>query len=155
MPYRPDSLCDRQDLATKLLAKLDVAGFTKLPSRDAREELVYARPHAKIPNFQIRLYTSVTESPYGGKPVARPSGADAIRACLVYIKPDGSTRGIGSETRVNRTGDIDGICDRTIERLRAVYAKAPSVQRCKCGAPLFMSRNNNLVCADLCWKRGR
>lgn len=150
--YNPDSVADRRALASALLSKLQVAGFSEVPRTHQDQELVFTRPIKDIPRFQIRIYTSVT-APHGATPMARPSGADAIRACLVYVKEDGTTRGIGSETRVNRTGDIDGICKRTILRLRAVRDMAPSVERCKCGAPLFMSRNKNLVCADLCWKK--
>lgn len=152
-PYNPASLTDRRDLASTLIGTLEGFGFELVPStRNGQDELVYKRDHQTRKGFEVRIYTSVVSGPGGVKEV-RESGADAIRAALIYRKKDNTTRGIGSETRVNRTGDIQGIVTRSMERLRSVYRKAGTTECCsRCGAPKFKSKNDNMVCAEICWK---
>ena len=83
----------------------------------------------------------------------RSLARDAIRAALLY-KPrnGGKERGLSSFQRVFRTGTMDAICDRTIERMRDAWKSAGQLERCsKCDAPKFSSRAGNQVCAELCW----
>lgn len=153
LPYNPESLTDRRELASTLIGTLEGFGFSLVPATRQGEELVYKREHKSRKGFEVRLYTSIVKG-VDGVNVARSSGKDAIRASLIYRKKDDTTRGIGSETRINRTGDIQGIVERSMERLRSVYSKASETECCEgCGAPKFKSKLNNMVCAEICWKR--
>jgi uncharacterized Zn finger protein (UPF0148 family) len=39
-----------------------------------------------------------------------------------------------------------------VERMRAAWAKAAKPACCnRCGAPLFLSKRGNMVCAEICW----
>jgi len=96
--------------------------------------------------------------------VAPLSGKDAIRVCALYRTKDGTERGVVSDKRVHRVGEIDAVCERVIDRMRKCWTATKTVPRCpKCGAPQFKSKvrkdrytgktsGGNMVCADLCWK---
>ena len=139
MKYNHTNPTDRVELAKKIKETLLTAGFHKVPNAG---EDVYERAHHKAEDIVVRVYTSV----YRGE--VRESGEDAIRVAAIY-----NGRGIAKATRINRTGDMEKITERLLERMREVYGKVPSITRCpRCGAPQFVSKNGNLVCADLCWK---
>lgn len=154
MSYDPTSRNDRTILANTLRAMLRTAGFV-LESRPGTKEDVYAREvEGTDGKIRVLVYTTIE-----GLEV-RECAKDAIRVCAVYKSRDGHERGIASaEKRVNRVGEITGITDRTLERMREVWKAAKTSERCHCGAPKFKSKarkdgsGGNLVCADLCWKR--
>lgn len=113
----------------------------------AREDVYeYITPE---PRIRIRVYTTIV-----GKEVRR-SGEDAIRVCLVY-KNGEHTKGLSKQRRVNRTGTINDIVNRTRGRMRDAFKDGAKLEKCHCGAPKFKSKKNNMVCAELCWtKKGK
>lgn len=154
-PYNPGSTADRCALAASLQGLLQEAGFA-LAARPAtyraNGEAVYFR---EIPGTRIavKVYTTIVPAGPGGLPQVRGEGKDAIRVCAVYRTTDGKDRGIVSDTRVNRTGDLQGIATRTLDRMRTVWKAAATGARCYCGAPKFTAKSGKVVCADACWAR--
>jgi hypothetical protein len=70
----------------------------------------------------------------------------------LYQPRAGRWQPTGKETRINRVGSIEGIVERVVERMRAAWAKAAKPACCnRCGAPLFLSKRGNMVCAEICW----
>ena len=146
-PYNPESREDRRALGTILLSAFVAKGFTVLPGKEGAETVV-AFPVAGMERVEIRVYTSVVNGE------ARSLGADAIRAVAMYTTTDGQTRGLAREARVFRTGTIDAIVDRAVDRARAVFKAVYVSERCaRCGAPKFTAKSGKVVCADACWMR--
>ena len=158
--YDPKLPLLRQMLALSIVNKMDECGFHLLKSphenqmvRPEMAERVYARNVTKDGKIQVRVYTSVIGGYNGSDLQVRAEGKDAIRVCATYMTRDGKTRGLVKETRINRTGNIDDIVDRAYQRMRSAYKSANTCERCKnCGAPKFMTKNNKLCCAEICWK---
>ena len=167
MKYDPENPAHRQELADKMKAKLGAAGFklstdrTRDPGRQygggfKGKEEVWVFQHRKDPGLEVQVFTSITQ---GGS--VRSKGADAIRVCLVVKNkakladpnsPDAKQYDLGSECRVHRTGDIDDIVDRTVERARDAYRRANEVERCsRCSAPLATSKAGKKFCSEVCW----
>ena len=150
MDYDPTIPGMRTALAATLLVRLKECGFTQFNNsdKDARyggRELVFSR---KVnDNTDVRVYTTIS----GGK--ARGKGKDSIRVTAVYTARDGKTRGLVKNRRVHRTGNVDAITDRMIERMRDVWRKAARPERCGCGAPKFVTKKGNLCCAEICWAK--
>lgn len=148
MIYNPCSVADRRTLAQAIQAMLEAAGFVK---QQGTGEDVYAYNYPKIKNTQIVVYSSIENG------VARGDGQDAIRVSALYTTQQGTKRGLFKDVRVNRTGEIEGIVERTKQRMRNAYAELnkKAVKGCcsKCGAPLFLSKNKNEVCAEACWTK--
>jgi hypothetical protein len=150
MSYDPNIETHRQILAVEILSRLHTAGFTKEPARGITKELVFSRPHPKT-GIRVVVYTTIIEAQ--GIPQVRQQGKDAIRACALYSTREGKERPVAkAEHRVFRTGEIADIADRTIQRLRDVWAGVSKSGCCtRCGAPLFTSKKGNDVCAELCF----
>ena len=146
MDYDPTIPGMRTALAASIVTCLEECGFTKHTDKDARydgREFVFTR---KInDNTDVRVYTTVAD----GK--ARGKGKDSIRVAAVYTTRDGKTRGLVKNRRVHRTGNIDAITERMVERMRDVWRKAARPERCHCGAPKFVTKKGNLCCAEICW----
>lgn len=167
--YDPQNQAHRTELADKLKTRLGEAGFklsedrTRDPGRrygsgyKGREE-VFVFQHRKDPGLEVQVFTSIVT---GGE--VRSKGADAIRVCLVYKNKakitnpeseDAKQYDLGSECRVHRTGDIDDIVERTVQRARDAYTRANQVDRCKkCGAPMAMSKAGKSYCSEVCWTK--
>ena len=144
MTYDPRSQSSRQVLAGALIEMLENAGFAR-EEIPGTKEAVYSRPlNEKV---RVACYTSIVNGE------CRDVGYDAIRVVALYSAKDGKSRGIcKAEKRVNRVGQVSAIVDRTLERMREVYSMARTPDRCEsCGAPKFVSKKGNSVCADLCW----
>ena len=167
MKYDPESASHRQELADKMKEKLGAAGFklstdrTRDPGRQygggfKGKEEVWVFQHRKDPGLEVQVFTSITS---GGE--VRSKGADAIRVCLIVKNkakladpksPDAKQYDLGSECRVYRTGDIDNIVERTVERARDAYKKANEVERCRdCQAPMATSKAGKRFCSEVCW----
>lgn len=152
MTYSPESSADRARLARELTARLTDAGFSRRPARTlASAEDVFEREvvvNGKSTGLSVVVFSSVV----GG--AVRAKDADAIRVVLEGKRRDGTTRGLRKSRRVFRTGTFEGIVDRMVDRARELYALGlrANGERCKsCGAPLFESKRENLVCLELCW----
>jgi hypothetical protein len=169
MKYDPENPAHRQELADKMKAKLGAAGFklstdrTRDPGREygggfKGKEEVWVFQHRKDPGLEVQVFTSITQ---GG--AVRSKGADAIRVCLVVKNkakladpnsPDAKQFDLGSECRVHRTGDIDDIVERTVERARDAYKRANEVERCRdCQAPMATSKAGKRFCSEVCWTK--
>jgi hypothetical protein len=155
MTYDPNVQVHRQILAVELMTRLDTAGFIRRPAKPGTRELVYARPIPSFPGVSAVVYTSIEEN--GGVPEVRWQGRDAIRCMALYAGKDdpANERMVAkADRRVFRTGEIVKIGERMIARLREVWRDASNAQRCgRCGAPTFVSKKGNTVCADLCFSK--
>lgn len=155
MLYNPESPSHREELAHQLLDTLSTAGF-KPVTRKGTYEAMYARGVPEAPGLRVLVYTSI--EPYQHRPgfAVRVKGSDAIRVLVEYASKDGKPRGVSNESRVNRTGRVEDICDRMLDRMRGAYSYARKPRRCKdCAAPTFKSKGGNDVCADICWEKPR
>lgn len=145
MKYDPTNPEHRAHLGRELIAAFSAIGYKLRETKPGEETslgLLLKR------DLQVRLYTSVVA---GG---ARAVGEDAIRVCLVYRTRDGKQRGIGSETRVNRVGEVQDIVARALQRAASLVERVASLPRCrKCSAPLFTAKSGKEVCADVCWTK--
>ena len=145
-PYNPDSPADRRALGEALLAAFASKGFTVVAG-GGNTETVVAFPVRGMDRVEVRVYTSVVNGS------VRALGKDAIRATALYTNPEGQVRGLASEARVFRTGTVEAIVERAVQRARDVYGAVRAVARCRCGAPMFTARSGKVVCADACWTR--
>ena len=145
-PYNPDSPADRRALGEALLAAFTGKGFTVVPGAPGTETVV-AFPVKGMDRVEVRVYTSVVNG------AVRALGKDAIRATAVYTTTDGQRRGLASESRVFRTGTVEAIVERAVQRARDVYGSMRSVKRCRCGSPMFTAKSGKVVCAEACWTR--
>jgi hypothetical protein len=97
------------------------AGFRLVP--ETRGEEVYERAHDRDARYTVKVYSSIQR----GAEVARERGADAIRVVALF-KEDyrfhwpARTVPIFKATRVHRTGSVDAVLDRMVERAREAYA---------------------------------
>lgn len=147
MKYEPECFIARKALADALQLKMQECGFEA--QEDRGSERVFARPVGR--GVEVWVYTSV-----GTSGLVRARGADAIRVVALYRNTQGVLRPLcKAEKRVNRVGNIRDIVARTHERMREVWRLTAYTECCeKCGAPLFRSKSGNMVCAEICWKRG-
>jgi hypothetical protein len=137
----------RWALATEVKMAVMRAGFTpkEIPGTN---ELVLAKPSTRLRGVEILVYTTIV-----GEAV-RPMGKDAIRVCAVFTPGDGRGRGICKERKVLRTGKIEEIPERVIERMKDIAKDLNELKHCnRCGAPGLISKKGNLYCADACWAR--
>jgi hypothetical protein len=167
--YDADNPQHRAELAASLTKRLGEAGFALSQDRNRDpgrtygggfkgREAVYVFKHRKDPGLEVQVFTSVV-----GSGEVRSKGADAIRVCLVYKNKakqqnpeaeEAKQYDLGSECRVYRTGDIDAIVERTVQRAREAYMKANLVERCKdCNAPLAKSKAGKMFCSEVCWTK--
>jgi hypothetical protein len=103
--------------ADAIRQRLAAAGFRLLPN--TRGEEVYERPHDRDPQYTIKIYSSIQRGAQG----ARGCGADAIRAVALLTVKSGKVYPIFKSSRVYRTGSVDAVLDRMIERARDAYAR--------------------------------
>ena len=151
--YDPSLAGNRLDLAVSVISKLDECGFNRNRNLETGppnlSEHVWTRDIND--NVLVAVYTSC--SGHRGYISARNRGSDAIRVVTLYQPSSGKMKGLGKQSRVYRTGDVDSICERMAERMRAAWKIGANPSKCnKCGAPLFTSKRGNLVCAEVCWK---
>ncbi len=143
--YDPNLQILREMLALSIMGKLDECGFIETGFDDKTREKVYAR---SIPDtgISVKVFTTIVDREVRGE------GKDAIRVCATYAAKDGKDKGIVKSTRVHRTGNIDEIVDRMYGRMRETWKAASTGDRCRsCGAPKFVAKSGNKVCADICW----
>lgn len=95
-----------------ILARLTTCGCLEAKDVHGRE-IVYVRSHDLDSRYVVKIYTSVCR----GMSVARGRGADAIRVVAVF-----QGRGIFKGKRIHRTGTVEGVLDRMVDRMREAYA---------------------------------
>ena len=158
--YDPANQRHRHDLAVALEKRLLDAGFIEESPEDHVNERVFYFPV----NDGIRIQVWTTIMGRREMTCVRSEGKDSIKVNAVYRTKAGHDQGIvrahsaeekprSVTGRINRTGNIEDIVERTIVRAREVWKAARTPHRCpKCEAPTFISKSKNTVCADLCWK---
>lgn len=102
--------------AAAIRERLMAAGFWLLPA--TRGEEVYERAHDKDGRYTVKVYSSVQRGQIG----ARGCGADAIRVVALLTVESGKVYPIFKGTRVYRTGTVEAVLERMIERAREAYA---------------------------------
>ena len=151
----PLDVMNRRLLAAEIISALENNGFSRCTKLETNygnnSEIVYAKPSLPGSRRIIAVYTSCNQ--IGGAFIARASGKDAIRVSGLYINRDNISKGIVKNQRVNRVGAHEDIVNRLTERIIKTSRLLNIVDCCKeCGAPNFLSKKNNLVCAELCWR---
>ena len=156
--YDPGMPILRQMLALSIVNKLEECGFDQVPNdgnmrNPERTERIYQRAIGDNEKMYVRVYTTVVGGINNVPLEVRKEGKDAIRVCAVYKARDGRHKGLSKEVRVNRTGNIDDIVERMYQRMRSAYKTGMTSHRCtNCGAPKFLSKSGNNVCAEICWR---
>lgn len=106
--------------AADMFAFLEGKGFRRRDERTDRfsvSEVVYERLHVVDARYRVLIYTSIGK--HAGE--ARGCGGDAIRVVAVY--EDGTRSfGVAKLPRVFRTGSVEKVLERTIERAREAYS---------------------------------
>jgi hypothetical protein len=119
-----------------LESALQQAGFNRTV---VGAEVVYERSNHQEPRLVVRVYTTIPTNPNTSDKV-RAKGVDAIRTCLVF-REKAKTWGLKASPKVLRTGAPAAIVSRTLDRARAMYAKANEMAKaptCKvCGATTY------------------
>ncbi len=156
MRYDPECEYSRQHLAITIVSKLTESGFTRVEEDGARvsstpwqvKEHLYERDIDDI-GLKVQVYTTVVDENALGLTV-RATGRDAIR---VNVRSPKVNRALVTETRVNRTGEIDDIVERMIQRARDAYKLGRQSGKChKCDSPRALSKAGKWYCAKVCWK---
>jgi hypothetical protein len=155
MAYDPRNLADRRNLAAAVIKALHNADFMEEYVEDKGvKERVFTRAITGANNTRVAVYTGVVGE--GDRAECRKVGADAIRVCVLYrsTRTD-KEQGIIKTTRVHRTGEVEAVIERMLGRMREAWGKVSRNEHgtCpQCGAPTFVSKAKNTVCADFCWK---
>jgi hypothetical protein len=137
----------RWALATEVKMAVMALGFSpkEIPGT---AELVLSRSSGRLRGVEVLVYTTIV-----GEAV-RPMGVDAIRVCAVFNPTEGRGRGICKERKVLRTGKIEEIPGRVVDRIKDIAGEVNGLKHCnRCGAPGLVSKKGNLYCADACWTR--
>jgi hypothetical protein len=144
--YKPHEAKDRGKLAVSLHRMLVESGFDQKVDKKSRER-VYGRMVHDMDNVEVLVYSTIRSNTM----TVRSCAQDSIKVCAVYHGERGD-KGLLSTKRINRTGHIAAIVQRTLETMRDVYGGVRQVDCCEnCGAPKFKSKRGNLVCAAICW----
>ena len=106
--------------ADAIRSRLAAAGFRLVP--EARGEEVYERAHNRDARYTVKVYSSIQR----GAGEARGCGEDAIRVVALFADSRFSwparVTPIFKATRVHRTGSVEAVLDRMVERAREAYA---------------------------------
>jgi len=106
--------------ASAIRNRLAAAGFRLLPA--AHGEEVYERAHDRDPCYTVKVYSSIQR----GADSARDCGEDAIRVVALFADSrfhwPAQIVPIFKATRIHRTGSVEKVLDRMIERAREAYA---------------------------------
>jgi hypothetical protein len=101
--------------AAAIRERLAAAGFHLLPAASGEE--VYERPHDKDGRYVVKVYSSIQRGSSG----VRECGEDAIRVVALLVTPR-KTYPLFKSKRVYRTGSVEAVLGRMIERAREGYA---------------------------------
>lgn len=108
--------------ASAIRERLAGAGFRLLPA--TRGEEVYERPHDKDGRYTVKVYSSIQRGTNG----VRKCGADAIRV-VALLTTEKKVYPIFKSARVYRTGTVDAVLERMVERAREAYAACSQHRR--------------------------
>lgn len=106
--------------ADVLRQRLTAAGFHL--AAEARGEEVYERAHDRDARYTVKVYSSIQR----GAGEARGCGEDAIRVVALFADAchqwPARVIPIFKATRVHRTGSVEAVLDRMVDRAREAYA---------------------------------
>lgn len=102
--------------AEVMFAFLESKGFKRVTNR-SHVEVVYELEHIADTRYKVVVYTSIA----AGSTTARKLGADAIRVVALYEPGNERRTEARSMKRVFRTGTVEGVLERTLERMREAY----------------------------------
>lgn len=102
--------------ASAIRERLAGAGFQVVSA--TRGEEVYVREHDRDKKYTIKVYSSIQRGAEG----VRARGADAIRVVAILTADSGKVYPIFKGARVYRSGTVEAVLDRMIERAREAYA---------------------------------
>jgi hypothetical protein len=106
--------------ADAIRQRLAAAGFHLVP--EARGEEVYERAHDRDGRYTVRVYSSIQR----GAEEACGCGEDAIRVVTLFAdaRHQWPARAIPifKATRVHRTGSVEAVLERMVDRAREAYA---------------------------------
>lgn len=107
--------------AAAIRERLAAAGFRLVEGTPGIEE-VYERIHDRDPRYAVRVYSSLTR----GSDEVRDVGQDAIRVVALFTDSKFSwparVSPIFKSARVYRTGTVEGVLERMIDRAREAYS---------------------------------
>jgi hypothetical protein len=110
--------------ASAIRERLAAAGFLFIVASHGEE--VYQRVHDRDPRYVVKVYSSITR----GAGEVRECGEDAIRVVALFTDNrfhyPAKVIPIFKATRVHRTGSVEAVLDRMIERAREAYAACNS-----------------------------
>ena len=145
MDYDPNNAFHRKALALNIRATLLSIGLIP-EERPGTREMVFSRASSRLSRTHLRVYTSIVDDE------VRDLGSDSIKVCVTFDRTDGGTRGVLREARVFRTGQIEEIPERLVNRVQSAIKELKGLQACSsCGAPILMSKLVKPYCADACW----
>lgn len=103
--------------AERIRETLAKAGFVLAQAR-GREE-VYERAHHADARYTIKVYSSIARA----SSTARGCGEDAIRVVATFRAQSTDTiaRGVFKAKRIYRTGSVEAVLERMLERMRDAY----------------------------------
>lgn len=105
--------------AAAIRQRLAAAGFRLIDAPSGEE--VYERAHNSDPRYAIKVYSSIQR----GADEVRECGEDAIRVVALFTDSrfhwPAKVIPIFKATRVHRTGSVEAVLDRMIERAREAY----------------------------------
>lgn len=113
--YNPNNKQHRKNLAKRIAKMLLSSGFSLEGNTTGEDVYVRAVTPVAKGTAQVRVLTSILNGEM------RLKDKDAIRVCAVYTDNAGQSRGLVKSTRINRTGDTDGITGRLLEAMRKTY----------------------------------
>lgn len=106
--------------ASAIRQRLAAAGFHLLLAMSGEE--VYERAHDRDARYTVKVYSSIQR----GAEEARECGTDAIRVVALFsdakFQWPPRVSPIFKATRVHRTGSVEAVLDRMVERAREAYA---------------------------------
>jgi hypothetical protein len=145
-PYDPEVRQDRVALASELQRMLTDAGFSQRGAKVAANEEIWMRLHHRDPRVRVVVYTTIEDGS------VRAVGTDAIRVVAQFDNGISRPKPMHKNKRVFRTGTIEGIVERTYQRMRDAYGDAFQGTCRDCGAPLALSKAGKRYCAAVCWE---
>ena len=145
MDYDPNNAFHRKALALNIRATLLSMGLVP-EERPGTREMVFSRTSSRLARTQLRVYTSIVDDE------VRDLGSDSIKVCVTFDRTDGGTRGVLREARVFRTGQLEEIPDRLVNRIQGAIKELKALQACtRCGSPVLVAKTGKPYCADACW----
>jgi len=111
-----------------------MADFIDVPAKDLEDflqkhsftrgkqgnEVVYVRRSTVDPNLMLKVYTSIRD----GQVVARASGRDSIKVCVVWDDGRGKSFGVGRFPPVFRVTSVASVLERLDLKLKEAVLRA-------------------------------